>query len=255
MTQLRLLFPYPVFQVDFFESNTPYSCTNGYFEQLKDTIDDMRLKDPMGRKISNTGWQSNDGCERHPAFQQLMRKIKTIFDGDVLPYFGLDTSKAQMVMGTAWANVNDKGAWNKPHLHNGCWYSGAIYIKADGDEGMLNIIDKDIQDGSDSPHSERSRSSWDFIPRTGRALFFPSGLMHMVEPNQTNKDRYSISFNIDVKYMVEDVDFGEIENYNPNEFLFDLDEKGNPITHTTKQVLETWKIIRNNIPSNNWTEN
>ena len=79
--------------------------------------------------------------------------------------------------------------------------------------------------------------------------------MHMVEPNQTNKDRYSISFNIDVKYMVEDVDFGEIENYNPNEFLFDLDEKGNPITHTTKQVLETWKIIRNNIPSNNWTEN
>ena len=228
MTQLRLLFPYPVFQVNFFETNKPYSCTYGYFNQLKDTIDAMRLKDPIGRKISNayTGWQSKAVLRRHPAFQQLMRKIKTVFDGAVLPYFGLDKSKAQMVMGNAWANVNDKGAWNKPHLHNGCWYSGAIYIKADGDEGLLCCIDKDVQFGSDFPHSERSELGWSFIPMTGRALFFPSGLMHMVEPNQTDKDRYSISFNIDIK----NVKFGEIKNYNPDEFLFNLDAKGNPIT-------------------------
>jgi len=231
MTQLRLLFPYHVFEVDFFEPNKPYSCTDEYFNQLKDTIDAMRKKDPMGRKISNayTGWQSNDGCERHPAFAQLMRKIKAVFDGSVLPFYGLDTGKAQMVVGNSWANVNDNGAWNKPHLHNGCWYSGAIYIKADGDEGMLNTIDKDVQVGSDFPHSERGRSGWDFKPLTGKALFFPSGLMHMVEPNQTDKDRYSISFNIDMKYMAKNANFGTIENYNPDEFLFDLDKNGNPI--------------------------
>ena len=144
MTKLRLLFPYSVFEVDFLESNKPYSCTDGYFNQLKDTIDAMRLKDPMGRKISNayTGWQSNDGCERHPAFQQLMRKIKTVFDGTVLPYFGLDTGKAQMVVGNAWANVNDKGAWNKPHLHNGCWFSGPFIFMLMGMKDCFAVLIK-----------------------------------------------------------------------------------------------------------------
>ena len=94
---------------------------------------------------------------------------------------------------------------------------------------MLNTIDKDVQVGSDFPHSERGRSGWDFKPLTGKALFFPSGLMHMVEPNQTDKDRYSISFNIDMKYMAKNANFGTIENYNPDEFLFDLDKNGNPI--------------------------
>ena len=52
----------------------------------------------------------------------------------------------------------------------------------------------------------------------------------MVEPNPTNKERYSISFNtiIDYKGLMESRN-GQVEDYNENEFLFDLDIKGNPI--------------------------
>ena len=28
-----------------------------------------------------------------------------------------------------------------PHLHNGCFYSGVFYIRADGDEGNIRYID------------------------------------------------------------------------------------------------------------------
>jgi len=235
MTQLRLLFPYHVFEVDFLEPNKPYSCTDGYFNQLKETIDAMRKKDPMGRKISNayTGWQSNDGCERHPAFAQLMRKIKAVFDGSVLPFYGLDTGKAQMVVGNSWANVNDNGAWNKPHLHNGCWYSGVFYIKADGDEGEFVALDTMPKVVNDHPSSERTRECYDFPPTTGQLVLFPSALMHMVAPNLTDKDRYSVSFNCLVQNHTDKY-HGEIQDWDENEFCFDLDERGNPIFRSSK---------------------
>ena len=42
--------------------------------------------------------------------------------------------------------------------------------------------------------------SWGWQPKTGDILLFPSGTMHMVEPNTTDKDRYSISFNIEIQH-------------------------------------------------------
>ena len=43
------------------------------------------------------------------------------------PFWGLERHKGHVVdMHNSWANINDKGAWNKPHKHNGCWMSGAF---------------------------------------------------------------------------------------------------------------------------------
>jgi len=55
--------------------------------------------------------------------------------------------------------------------------------------------------------------------------------MHMVEPNPTDKERYSISFNINMDYVNEG-NMGNIENFNRDEFVFDLDGNGNPITNS-----------------------
>ena len=38
----------------------------------------------------------------------------------------------------------NSGSWNRPHLHNGCFYS-VIYIHADGDEGHFRAIDTDFK--------------------------------------------------------------------------------------------------------------
>jgi len=85
---------------------------------------------------------------------------------------------------------------------------------------------------ADFPHSLRTPTSSYFEPYTGECILFPSGLMHMVEPNPTNKERYSISFNCTLKYLNDDAIFCkglEADNYNPDEFLFDIDDKGNAI--------------------------
>ena len=200
---VRLLFPTYVFERNLLDTNLPEDrgLSQQYMEQLVRECNAMRRKDPVGRQLSNqyTGWQSNDGCESHPAFQPLIKRIERTFYDEVWPFHGLDETECQMDVGNMWLNINDKGAWNRPHLHNGCFYSGVLYIKADGDEGCINFIDKDNKIAGNFPHCPKIKESKAFFPKTGDLHLFPSGLMHMVEPNTTDKDRYSISFNLNVE--------------------------------------------------------
>ena len=231
---VRLLFPYYVFHRNLLQEDLPdgVGVNQEYMELLVRTIYDMRKKDPKGRQISNayTGWQSNDGCDSNPAFMKLCKQIEKLFDDEVKPFHGLYKPEHNMrvVVGNMWANINDHIAWNKPHMHNGCWYSGVFYIKADGDEGRFEAMDVMPKVVSDFPSSERTGSSWGLPPTRGELVVFPSALMHMVEPNLTKKDRYSVSFNVEVKNFGKEY-HGKVKNYNPDEFVFDVDTLGNPI--------------------------
>jgi len=170
-----------------------------YFSLLKNEIDAMRRADPTGRKVSNTGgWQSNDKVESNPIFVKAIRSIKRMIRTEMMPFLGRKEDTVLVDFHNSWANINDMGAWNKPHLHNGCFYSGVMYIDADGTEGDFCAIDTNHKVVGSFPHTPRIVESWKVTPKTGDVYLFPSGLMHMVEPNYTNKERYSISFNFDV---------------------------------------------------------
>ena len=231
---VRLLFPTYLFHRDITHESLDANqgVTKEYMGMLRDEMDAMRRRDPIGRQLSNqyTGWQSNDAVEINPIFQKCINRIITSFNEEVLPFHGLDPSKAKLTISNSWANINNKGAWNAPHLHNGCWYSGVLYIHADGDEGRLTMIDTHEKVVADFPNSQRTNTSFPFEPRTGELVLFPSGAMHMVEPNPTDKERYSISFNTNMEYLTPEARTGETENYCRDEFVFDLDNKGNPIT-------------------------
>ena len=122
---VRLLFPTFMFEYNIVEEGL---VSEEYLMSLKNDMDAMRKKDPVGRRVSNqyTGWQSNDGVESRPAWQKLNRVIKNKFNDEVLPFLGVNTMNASINLGNVWANINDKGAWNTPHRHNGCWYSGVF---------------------------------------------------------------------------------------------------------------------------------
>jgi len=228
---VRLLFPSFLFHRNLLDCGENRGFKEDYLNLLTTEIDNMRRQDPQGRRVSNqyTGWQSNDGCESSPIFQKLMNEIVHTFNDEVLPFNGLDPSKSIVSISNSWANINDKGAWNAPHGHAGCWYSGVFYIQADGDEGDLHMIDTSEKVLNDFPPCQRTNTSWRFPPTSGQLVLFPSGAMHMVEPNQTEKERYSISFNISINHTSNTAQHGDVHNYNPNEFVFDLDQNGNPI--------------------------
>jgi len=208
---------------------------DNYMTLLKRTVDEMRSNDPKGRKISNadTGWQSNDGCDTNPAFMKLMSCIKDTLYEEVWPFWGLERHKGHVVdMHNSWANINDKGAWNKPHKHNGCWMSGAFYIDAQGDEGDFIAMSDTSRVMGDFPNSPRFNDNEHFQPKTGMLYIFPSGLTHMVEPNTTDRDRYSISFNMGYKFK-GDNKVEEIEGFRWDETLFDITLDGKLVQVST----------------------
>jgi len=239
---IRYLFPTIIFQRTLtckYSMGDDLVLDDTYMKMLKDEMDAMRRRDPVGRQISNayTGWQSNDGVDNNPVFQKLMNRITTIFHQEVWPFYGIDPHNMQFQMGNCWSNINDKTAWNKPHLHNGCWYSGVFYIHADGDEGNFSAINTDPKVVSDMPNSNRQQESWDFEPKTGELILFPSGMMHMVAPNLTDKDRYSISFNS--AYTVNNPEAYRnnfATGWHPEEATFHLDEKGTLIQNRYEPI-------------------
>ena len=216
---VRLLFPMPVFQYNLLEEGL---IDEMYLHELKADMDGMRRKDPVGRQISNayTGWQSNDGVEARPAWTKWVRIVNTKMNCEVLPFFGVNPTVCQLSMGNAWANINDKGSWNRPHGHNGCFLSGAFYVHADGDEGNFVAIKEGADVVSDFPHNNKQRETFEVSPVTGTLLLFPSGLIHMVEPNITSKDRYSVAFNTVTHRMGPETDIPIDFHWN----RFDLDD-------------------------------
>jgi uncharacterized protein (TIGR02466 family) len=97
-----------------------------------------------------------------------------------------------------WININSPGRFNKPHLHPGTLFSGVYYVKTDDDTGPIsfhNQTDKDfiLQFYTDKPN-QFNISTVSYKPIIGRVVIFPSWVSHSVDPNQSNQDRISISF-------------------------------------------------------------
>lgn len=191
--------------------------TPEYFEILKNEIDAMRTRDPKGRHRSNKGygWQSNDGIDNNPIFNKLMKQIKRTVAEEIMGYCGFKAGTCQTNMHNSWANINYQYGSNAPHLHNGCTYSGACYIQADGDEGDIKFLETSKHFVGMALPTPRMEESWHWKPKTGDILLFPSGLMHAVEVNMTPKDRYSISFNLDIRHDHGD---GELVDYDSDEW-------------------------------------
>ena len=200
---VRLMHPTYLFHSSFLHEprDKCSTMTEEYFGLLRDEMDAIRKRD-KGRKISNqesTSWQSNDGIDQNPIFIGAIRQIKRKVRDEMMPFLGASKDSFDIHFHNAWGNINVFGAWNSPHLHNGCFYSGAMYIHADGDEGDIFFVDKDPKVVGDMPAVARLSDNIKIHPITGDLLLFPSGCMHMVAPNLTDKERYSISFNFNVQ--------------------------------------------------------
>jgi uncharacterized protein (TIGR02466 family) len=153
-----------------------------------------------GRSVSNYGgWQSNDLDLRTSELSTLFGLI-AIKLNEVHKELGLKNSKMQ-VISNIWANINDRGSFNVPHLHASSCFSGVYYVKGDEKSGSLKFRNPNLpleyavlKDDIETPNGFNS-GSWKIIPEPGKLVIFPSWLLHYVEPSQSDEDRISISFN------------------------------------------------------------
>lgn len=102
-----------------------------------------------------------------------------------------------------WINVNKKGSYNSLHNHLPNSISGVYYLNVPKNSGRLvfcNKFDykKDASFFCDTDISSYYKTHYYITPQKDDLFLFQSDLNHFVEPNHSNKQRISISFNINV---------------------------------------------------------
>lgn len=195
---LSKIFPIPIHHVD-------VNNFKEYQNKLIDYAYNLREKDNDGRIVSNYGgWQS---------------KLFSVHDeNDILHKFLIDiiynlpVFKKNIGMNCiAWANINGQGHYNKEHDHPDCHLAGVLWVKTPKNSGDIRFSAPldfqtylEIESYTDEfKYSSRYYHTYEFPPREGSLLIFPSHLRHLVHENKSNDDRISYSFNIqltDVKY-------------------------------------------------------
>ena len=161
-------------------------------------------KEDNGRQISNRGgFQSNEFTMEdtltHDFFHEILPVIQQYTSIFELAY-NHDTS-----LDNLWFNVNRKNHFNYPHTHGGSTYSGIYYLSVPEDSGNLifNNPDSMIKNltfyGEPmKTYNEFNSTQFNIIPKEKLLVLFPSHIEHYVEPNNGDKPRISIAFNINI---------------------------------------------------------
>jgi uncharacterized protein (TIGR02466 family) len=183
------LFPTPLFVFNLQDHE-------GLNQTLLEIIEQLKRVDP-GYSASNIlGWHSRvnlfDLKEMKP-FQELVdAAISEV--AQAMGYGDVRISPAN-----CWANVNPKYASNKIHDHANCLFSGVYYVKTR--EGCGNLMFYDPRSARTfyrpavQNYTSYTADAVAHVAEAGLLLIFPSWLKHGVEPNLSDEERVSISFN------------------------------------------------------------
>ena len=174
-------------------------------EEVLQYIYQQKKKDPEGVEKSNAGgWQSKS---KYASFENIL--IDTVLK-EVVDYFSIKKIFKENVglkITNLWININPKGAYNQRHVHPDAHMSGVWWIKAPKNSGKLwfnnhQAFDRFAEFESYSEGFKESTSTYvDYYlePEDGGMVVFPAFLSHNVGENESNQERISVSFNIDLR--------------------------------------------------------
>jgi uncharacterized protein (TIGR02466 family) len=169
--------------------------------ELSKSIDERRTVDQGVVRSNAGGWHSKRDFTHWSgeAGRKLLLRVLTLARDHTMAAGGGPPPEWSA---EAWANVSTAGAWNKPHVHGGAFWSGVYYVRApESDSGQLVLHDPRMPalrmyapgllfKGAGAEQIARIR------PTTGMVVMFPSWLLHSVEPWDGEGERISIAFNI-----------------------------------------------------------
>jgi uncharacterized protein (TIGR02466 family) len=154
------------------------------------------------QKSNRGGWQSMDLFDENIFFTSIKKDLK--YFKEALQIFDMN-----FYLDNFWFNINRKNNFNVIHEHLGHFISGVLYVKCPDNCGNIVFTDSSAQIRDSYmynlgligklPKNNVFLRQWQYTPKEGLLLMFPSWLEHYVEPNESDEDRISIAFNIGVK--------------------------------------------------------
>ena len=190
--QVHSLFPTPVFQ-----SEIPLK--EGWLEYVKTLNYD--------RTAMDNGYISRDrDIFSHPELRSLKHEIS-----DAVKYFAYGHLKVSdyvyIDVCRAWGIKHMPNDWAQNHCHMNSIFSGIYYLDVSEHSGDL-VIEK----GQHSTNcfmttltpdvnyfNQYTQQSWRVKPENGMILVFPSQVIHNVEKNLTDKERYAVAFDVFIR--------------------------------------------------------
>lgn len=169
--------------------------------------------DKEGRIVSNRhGWQSNDDWfskdENSKINLYIHNMVERIF------YDSLDHSgELEFKIFNCWININPTKTYNLTHTHPGCDFAGVFYVKCPDKNPPITFINLDnslcsSMYSADMHHHWGSSHQYSVFPSEGTMLLFPSSIPHNVDENNSNEERISLAFNLDI------IDSGRFSRFN-----------------------------------------
>ena len=163
---------------------------------MTNAIVEWSKKDKGLVKTNVKGWHSPTNMHTIPVFKPLVDELykmqSEIYKEEFL--------ERKPILGNMWANINYKGALNRPHVHANSLFSGAYYIEVPNNSGFLKI--NDPRQGTHFIKPARKDGIPIYLapevhiePKENRIIMFPSWLEHCVEMNESDDIRISVSFN------------------------------------------------------------
>lgn len=115
-------------------------------------------------------------------------------------------SNRKVVLNNWWININSKNSSNRVHTHPGAFLSGVIYVK-NSSSSHIKLLNNNISE----PHHWASHlledinkfpvlmNTFSWPPKDNSLLIFSGVQLHHVEANETEEDRISIAFNLNIE--------------------------------------------------------
>ena len=156
-----------------------------------------QIKPDLAEIPPGGSWQSGQNLHNR---EQLVDLISCIDSAAKTVLRFLKVGYDDIEITGCWANINASGASHAIHSHPNNFLSGIYYVSTHPGADSVNFHDPRAQSGIIRPPvTELTSQNTDQVVVTvtdGMLLMFPSYLAHSVAPNDSDKLRISISFNM-----------------------------------------------------------
>ena len=172
-------------------------------QPLVEWMDAYRKNNKGIAKISNKGgWQSESKqVFTDEGFAPFQDKLVNCVNELCLEYKLAQKLKIIQM----WININGANSYNVSHRHPNSILSGVLWVRQRAEMGrfVFDNMDNGYRDAmlltnTDVNHLLKYKMPPEYLPQytNGTIIIFPSGLSHRVEINETQENRYTLSFNI-----------------------------------------------------------
>jgi uncharacterized protein (TIGR02466 family) len=185
------------YKTDIFKQSIYSFKLNLNLEEINNFCLDFE-KNNEGRIVSNLGgFQSNNLDFNTPIVNKISSLILNNVNYVSKKYFKLNRS---LGISNIWFNINRYKDYNSKHTHPKSLLSGVFYSKVPDNSGSIRFFNSEsaeifFADVDMMEFTKYNSSSYLLKPEVSFLHIFPSFLNHSVEPNLSNQERISFSFN------------------------------------------------------------